>query len=577
MKPDSATPPNDRVRGARPPVRAAAVAVLIGLLSIVGCSNADQSDLDESGVNCHENADCSQGRECKSGFCSTSFTSDEVALDFRFITTSSSDYLNQIIGGVTLRQDRRAHFGLERAITVSGGGDDEGGVRYTDGDRTAPSGTLVFRPEGVDDALFVREAQVDEGEFSVRITPGRYEMTFVPAERSAHPKSFWPDERFEQNTALELTLPGDYVEVDGTLKRDAVSANGEVIEQQSIAGAHVYAVSDEGRHTSSVATTDERGDFELVVEPDSGLYDIHVVPAEATEPIPSLRYDGVFEVSGDECETASGVVDSSCQLSTLNLGAYPSSTVEMPVALESSDDSPDDNWSGTRLIVEGSLGDGDFRGDFAVDEDGEATLELFPSMEASDQLSEDYVIEIIPPVHSPLARTRHNLAEAARVDDVTTLSVDTKQPISGRVTTSDSDALGNARVEFREVRGDREAVGDDRVITSTTEDDGSFEVWLAAADYQVEVIPPDSSGQPRLFTEVSADQIESGEEFDFELPEPSVILGAAVGTDRADDGDGLGGMTVEAYRRVDGRTVVYGQARTDDRGYFRMALPSNLE
>jgi hypothetical protein len=62
-----------------------------------------------------------------------------------------------------------------------------------------------------------------------------------------------------------------------------------------------------------------------------------------------------------------------------------------------------------------------------------------------------------------------------------------------------------------------------------------------------------------------------------QLPQPRVVVGTVYGEKGAGESlSGVSDITVEAYRRIDDKTVILGEARTDANGQFRMVISSEL-
>jgi hypothetical protein len=538
--------------------------------------------------NCEATSDCPVDQMCRAGLCSVP-NSAATTLDFRFLPPSSSDFLSQQIDDVQVRTEQNLDFGLERAITVNSGessnngdGTPTGGIRYANR-LNGPSGTLLFQPARTDQ-LFGRDARVTDGSFSARITPGRYSLTFVPEDRSELPKTSWPAEDFESNTYLLRTLraPVDLIEVGGTLSRSITVGVGTDPTDERITGARVYAISTDGLHASTVVTTDEHGEFTLKVEPNSGTYDLFVVPTESTPRVLNITDEEKFEITEDQCIPKSGRASPRCNLA-VSLGAYPAEPVAVDLALtppEGHDDAA--NFAGTTVVVTGAVAAGTYSRKYEVqfsEQSGrwEADLELFPVAWSVDEMPR-YTVEIVPPTRSQFARTTHSLEGALDLDVTQTFEVDMKRQVQGRVLDSEARALSAVKLDFRVAPSGESESHDARVISVTTDNEGGFEVWLEETDYDVSIVPPPGTGQPRVLAEAASTEFAGGGDLVFELPRPAVLVGSVVGARDAsgEEFQAVADVTVEAYQSVGGRTIVVGQGRTDASGNFRMAISSEL-
>lgn len=559
----------------------------VASLALGGCAmQNDAANLAPSASNCSQNSDCPAGQICRAGLCSAR-GADEATLNFRFIPPSSSDFLPQYRSDVRVRPEDSADFLLKRGVTVSGGqatadGERDGGIRFASGSGLGPDGRLIFRPEGVQDALFLRDTRVTSGRFSARINPGVYALTFVPDARDELPKKSWPAQQFTNNTILSRTIlpSSEHVEIKGRLTREVVLPDGDIAPQAvTVANARVYARSMDGGHTTTVVTTDIDGRFSLKAEPATGAYDLFVVAANADSMVPNASFDDAFEATTDGCLSQLSA-DGSCSQLTVDMGAYPAEPVTVNLQLSASEaDAADSSWQGTTVAVSGALGRGEFTHRFSSDADGEVTVELYPADWSIDELRQ-YTLEVIPPINSPFARTRVDFGGAIDLTAVQSIDVGLKQKVGGTVRDAQGEPIDSATLEFRlSSQGQASSTsGEQRVVSVTTDAYGSYEAWLDQSDYDVLVTPPASSGQPRMYTQLDAGDVSETRPVDFDLARPAVILGSVLGARDAtgEDVAGVGEVTVEAYRTVGDQTVVYGQGRTDGSGEFRMVIPSRL-
>lgn len=582
-------------------------ALLMALASFAGCQDEESSNAVTMGAapGCSQHSDCPLEQVCRAKLCSNADTAPST-LNFRFIPPGDSDYLPQFHEFVHVQPDEPVDFLLRPALSVRSGDDSDeehpGGIRYAGSPLRGPAGTLIFRPVDARSSLFIREAHVDFGTFHARLNPGDYALTFVPNDREALPKKTWAPQTFTNNTILlrKLLHPTDYLEVTGTLARDVTLPSGQSLPGRQVPSARIYARSTTGEYSSTIATTDENGYFTLKVEPNTGHYDIFVVPASSDAMLPSTELLNAFRAGATDCESAEGAPASSCNLGQLSLGAYPSEPITFRIQLTSARPFEGDfSLQGTMVLVHGALGDGEFTHKYSVDADGSAELAVYPSDWSIHELR-NYTLEIIPPANSPFARTEISISGALLTGALTPFELGLKEKKAGQLLSADGMPVGNASVEFRRTsepqprpeHGDNNVdnatpeggvdelmdADDRRTFSVTTDEDGFFEVWLLPADYSVEAIPAQNSGQPRMHAAIVAAQVRDAQDLIFELPEPRVIFGSLFGHQDAVDEQliGLGEVGVEAYTVIDGRTVVLGQALSWEDGGFEMVIPASL-
>jgi|GEM_PF-3337603 len=573
-----------------------------------GCASDDSSANLNAGFagapGCSASAECPLEQICRANLCSNANTAP-ATLNFRFIPPGNSDYLPQYHEFVQVHPDQPTDFLLRPALSVRSGDIDQaehpGGIRYAGSPLRGPAGTLIFRPVDVQNSLFIRETHVDFGTFHARLNPGDYSLTFVPNDREALPKKTWAPQTFTNNTILLRTLlhPSDYLEVSGTLARDVILASGQAIPGRQVPDARIYARSSTGEYHSSIATTDANGYFTLKVEPNTGRYDVFVVPASSDSMLPSTELAGAFLAGSTDCETVDGATVSACNLGQLSLGAYPPEPIKFQIQLTSSRGFEGEfSLQGTMVLIHGALGTGEFSHKFPVGANGIAELAVFPSAWSNSELG-NYTLEVIPPAHSPFARTEISLNGALQTEALASFELGLKEKKSGQLLSANGLPMANASLEFRRTSEpqarpetgnnnlDDDSPGEDpnefvdaddrRAFSVTTDETGHFEVWLLPADYSVEAIPAQNSGQPRLHRTLSAAQVEDAQDILFELPEPQVIFGSLFGRQEAGTEQlvGLGEVGVEAYTVIDGRTVVLGQALSWQDGRFEMIIPAS--
>ncbi|QDG54594.1 hypothetical protein FIV42_28765 [Persicimonas caeni] len=564
---------------------------VIGTLGLVltGCAeNATSGASTVGGVdNCAVDSDCPGGQMCRAGFCSTR-GSAATDINFRFLPSNTTGFLPQYRENVRVQADDSVDFLLQRGVTVSSGGasgnaEQSGGIRYADSTTPGgPDGTLLFRPQDASDGLFIRQAHVDDGRFDTTVNPGVYTVTFVPDESDKLPKKTWRRREFNSNTVLSLSvLPSsEYLVVDGRLSREIVWPDGTSGTDESVNNVRVYALSTSGEYSSTEVIPTANGEFDLRVAPETGTYDLYVVPASSESMVPSVRFDAAFDALATKCVTSSTQGGGEVCAWSGSLGAYPAEPATVSVQLVAPDGfSSEDNWQGTSLVVRGPLGRGNFARRFSADNEGKFELTLFPADWSFDELRQ-YTLEVIPPARSPFVRKTFELTGAIGTDVTHRFELDLKERVTGSVLDAGGNPMASAELEFRldsDAYSEDEHL-DERAITVTTDEEGRFEAWLEPMRYDVHVVPPESSGQPRTIAQADVSALRTGEPLQIELPRPTVLVGSVFGAESSDGDDiaGVGDVSVEAYRVIDGRTVILGKARTDADGRFRMVVSSEL-
>lgn len=605
--------------------RWANIAALIALAGALhGCAaqgDVDLDDLEGTAGNCSAHSDCPDGQECHLNMCSAP-KSNVANLNFRFIPPGDSDYLPQFRNDVEIQPQDPTNFVLRPPLTIRSGesstpGGESEGIRYADNNRRGPDGTLVFRPINAKNSLFIRQTAVERGAFSAQVNPGSYSLSFVPDDRELLPKKTWEPREFSRNTILSRTLlePDNYTEIQGVLVQQVLSSSARKPSRERVSGAQVYAISTDGDYNSTVVSTDESGYFKLKVEPDSGSYDLYVLPASPDLPVPSAEFLDAFRAHAGRCTSADDDKAEACNLGNLNLGTVTDHPSSLRVQLQTPSGFEDEfGWRGTMLLVEGPLGNGSFEQKYTVDEDGIVDLSVFAPIDhllpqdpappedlrPSTPASRAYTLEVVPPADSPFARTKMTIPADLSNIAIPKLELRLKHQLDGQILAADGAPLGGATLQFQRLSEPPQPVASDeappqdeepdsntdpqevedphdlRRFSLTTDEAGRFQVWLLDAAHQVTVIPPQSSGQPRLHAVLEPDDISGQGQLELTLPEPTVISGGVFILDIDEEKEklvGLADVAVEAYKEIDGKSVVMGQARSNEKGEFKMTLP----
>ncbi|MFB6263159.1 MAG: carboxypeptidase-like regulatory domain-containing protein, partial [Bradymonadaceae bacterium] len=147
-------------------------------------------------------------------------------------------------------------------------------------------------------------------------------------------------------------------------------ARGAGPDVRNVEGARVYAVSADGRFTSTVDRTDGSGRFSLRYPPDTGPYDIRVERAGPTDWIPRTTFDDAITADNQ-----------SPRLEPLDLGEFPGPDRRLSVELQMSaadGTAGPSTWRGTTVVLTTRLGRGLWRTSHPVETDGTVSLRVLP-------------------------------------------------------------------------------------------------------------------------------------------------------------------------------------------------------
>lgn len=540
-------------------VVALAALLLATLAAASGCGGNEDDDPERREPVCYASSDCADGQVCRSGWC-TAPKASTGKLHFLFSPPEDSTYVPQMVTDVKISATERADFALEPGVAV------DGRITYSSSDQLGPeSGTLVFRRRDGKSSRLNHQVPVRRGKFSALVAPGRYDLSFVPDDPGRVVGRVWTNREFTSDTQLQLRLPR--TEDLDTIK-GSISFRGGLAgaTRQWVQGARVFAVSSDGEQTSTVDTTDEKGRYTIGVIPGKKSYDLHVRPVSADQLFPRAVFEDAFSASLEADTTNVSV----------SLGSFVHQSLRVKFNLKAPKNLEQSfTWAGTEVVAEAKLGKGTFTRTATIKGDGtSSTLEL-------TLLPANYRVRVVPPRKSRLAPRTF---EFDLVDAVGTKSLDleTKRSIDGKVVDSRGRGVDGVELEFRPRKQpgyqENEPQREPRPVSVTTGSDeapspGRFEVWLEQRPYLIAAIPPNGSGHPAGYFDVTGEGLEEAQTLTFELPPPVLTSGRVFGRS-SDSVDPLSGTRIEVLREIDGEIVPVGRAKTDGNGRFQLILPA---
>lgn len=540
------------------PGRYAAIA-LSTTLALTACGESSEPDpTQQEDPICEADADCPGEQICQNQVCTIAETEETRSFGFTFIPDNSSKFLPQRTAALEVAPGDRLDFMLEPSVQV------EGEVSFAESANVLDDGTLVFEAHREADSLLRRQVTIEDGKFAVALLPGTYDITFIPTDPDI-PSRRWKGKAVQAATSLPLTLPprAQIVAVQGTLThRDPALSADPLSASLPVAGARVVALTRDTGAQSTVATTDENGNFELRVWADAGAHDLVIGPGSPNALIPQVVEREAFDASNGALQPLG-----------ISLGEWSSRRIELDaslveVILDASDASdgsgldfaPED----ARLTLTAQLGRGE--------------LTLTHSLNANRPLvllPLTYEVTFQPPKHSRFGALTFSW-DAARID-VATFELEalpTRARLAGAVTTSEGAPLPDAQVEFlgkSQREGKSSISATDRPQMLTTDAEGRFEVWLERGEsYDVTITPARDTGAPvGLFTHTVPDADE--DTATFALPEPMALFGSVLD----DQLVGQPNLSIELFEEIDGERRVVAQSRTDAQGNFSIVAPAS--
>lgn len=507
---------------------------------------------------CITDADCAPELMCRLSYCSATATTTR-QLEFTFLPSNNSGYLPQRTSALTINPQDELAFELLPSLKV------EGAISRSD-DPQPVTGTLIFErsEEQSKERLYTRQINVRQGQFQAELVPGLYNVTFLP-EDEALPQRTWKAQRFELNSDFTRALPIPRTISGNVLFRDPLADPNS--PPRFVQEAKVVAVSRETGELSTIGQTDEQGYFTLNVWPDSGVYDLVVSPSSATALVPRVVFEGALDTDGPNTTQS------------LNLGEFSSQGAEVFLALpEALKEQLDFSPSDLRVILRAPLGKGTLQLSTRFAQVGVTGENIkTPWVLGLKLLPLEYEIELIPPASSRFARTilTRDLRMATKASEV---SLEEKVPFSAQLlqravsgayvpATQAEVYLSPRELTTPKTSGTSEML---EPILAKTDDQGRLYTHVELRDYDIEVIPRASPGQPRAFYTLRADQIMQAQELVWRLPAPVVL----VGTVFDEQYQGQADLAVEIHELTNGERRLVAQGQTKRQGTFKLILPS---
>lgn len=529
------------------------------ILSCAACAAEVEGDTTQthSPPVCQADADCAPGLMCRLAYCSATATTTR-QLEFTFLPSNNSGYLPQRTSALTINPQDELAFELLPSLKV------EGAISRSD-DPQPVTGTLIFErsEEQSKERLYTRQSSVRQGQFQAELVPGLYDVTFLP-EDDALPQRTWKSQRFELNSDFTRALPVPRTISGNVLYREPLSDPNS--PPRFVQEAKVVAVSRETGELSTIGQTDEQGYFTLNVWPDSGVYDLVVSPSSATALVPRVVFEAALDTNGPNTTQS------------LNLGEFSSQGAEVFLALpESLQEQLDFSPADLRVILRAPLGKGTLQLSTRFAQVGVTGDDLkTPWVLGLKLLPLEYEIELIPPASSRFARTilSRDLRLATKASEVT---LESKAPFSAQLLqrSASGDYVPAAQAEvYLSPRAQEQAKTTSssemlEPILAKTDDQGRFYTHVELRDYDVEVVPRSSPGQPRAFYTLTADELMQEQALIWRLPAPVVL----VGTVFDEQYQGQADLAIEVHELTNGERRLVAQGQTKRQGTFKLILP----
>ena len=503
-------------------------ALSVVLLTLMfSCANLDN----DQGGECTDDGACPTGQICRLGVCGVQAEQPR-QIGFTLTPPSEASLPIQTIRPSSIRIDEPIQLLLNRGARVSGK------ISFI-GSTISPSGTLTFSDEA---SGFTTQTTAPRGEYSAVVPVGSYRLTFVPDDPSI-PSKVWKNIRFERDSDPKLTLPApEYTLISGTVS----FVDSRSVESKTVAGARVFAVSEETGSLSTISKTNADGSFEIRVLPNSGRYDLRVTSTDENSFIPDTTFSNFFESTEKGWTSATGE-----DIATLSvtLGEYFIADATTKIQLTS--DTGIKIWDEFDVLVSFTAGSGEMRLRPVVSEDGSF---LIPALSGSAKFS------IIAPPQSALS----SFTLTRDLKDLSSIICPEKSFVKGKVV----DAKGGpvkSRLEAVPIKDS--AI---RIIT-TTDEDGYFELGLEPFEYLITAIPQDGT-IARSIINVDGKSEKVSDPFTITIPEPTLVWGT-VFVRAGDSLEALGDVSVQAFELRDGERLKIGEGRSGSDGGFKLIVP----
>ena len=525
------------------PRRAATLAILMVLLLCAGCSDTEAST-DESHSSspprvdawCVADAECFDDEVCRQGLCS--LESSPSSLDYGLILTppNNSSVPAQRIAPET-HPTTGAEFRVHTTSTITG-------TLQDPSEDPAPDGTLALEPIDAP-APGALQTPVRNGEFELHLVPGEYGLKFI-VDDERWPRIHLPPQQFSDATnSLELQVPhlNDLRTVSGELTREAL----ELLDllSEPVQGAKVVARGVETGYRSTVAVTDEEGQFALRLPPDEETFDVLIEPGPENLLVPRLTFAEEITPQTDELSLSVGELDFDLISASIELSAEPLNDQSI-------------DWEDYRIILHQELDTGELFVTPSIDDDGHVEIEL---------LGGTYVIDIIAPLGAPWSSTRE---EVTLLDPLSTIEIELtqRQRVTGSISNHIDQSIGEAKVRVEPENGSPPAPP-----PVYSDADGQFELWLDAGEYRAMIRSPISLGLPYLESSFAIteeqDQLTLSPRFDRSF--------VATGEIKKTEGEPLSHASLQAFRVDDSEDIqIIGESFTDGDGSFRIVTTPQI-
>lgn len=519
-----------------------AIALLVLLVS--GCPDDGDGDREDGAQPqtilidtwCASDAECPAQEHCIQGLCSIELP--DTSVDYGLVITppNRSSMPTQRVG-VDSRPALDAEVTLEHVDPIDG-------VVLTPDEEPAPNGTLVIEPG---DAPTPAEPQppVRDGEFETELVAGEYHFTYIVDDRRWPRIPLGTRDISATTTDVQFTVPtlADLRVVTGEITRDVVDLLDLVTEP--VPGAEIAAVGVDTGFRSTVAISDEDGEFILRLPPGEDRFDVLVSPGPDTPLVPHLSFSEEITATTDDISISIGEFE----LDTASLS--------LQLAVESVDDhSP--QWADYRVNIRRSLALGELLVTPSLDESGHAEIDL---------LLGTYDIEVITPPGSPWSGASTEVDIVAGSSPVA-LELPARQHVEGTVTDHTGEDLESARITVESMDSNRRPPPP--VYSDAS---GQFEVWLDPGEFRATVQPPSASGLPRIQAPLTVSDNEESTPLTIEIPRGFVATGV-LHTSR---GEPISHATVRAYQSGEnGERRIIGETLSDAGGAFRLLLSPQL-
>lgn len=527
-------------------------------LLLSGCDFPEQTPIAPSIVKeepfCSSDAECAEEQLCRRNYCIIA-DAEVIHLGLTFIPPGSSAFLPQRIDPRPLDTTEEIQIGLEGSIAI------RGKLSFVGAATQGPTGVLTLRRPQATDSFFTHQLPVNRGSFEAFILPGTYDLHFNPDDGSIPPK-VWRNKIFVSDTLEDLALPQprDFLTITGSITHKQPSVMGEG-EDLPVPNARVIAQSSQTGMTSTVGYTDDAGNYQIQVLPNSGSYTLYVSPGDETRLFPEVVLPERFIAESHNPPPVS-----------VSMGTF--SPVGLPLHLQLGDGGVrpagfegELDWSDITVIFRSSVGNGILTRQTLINDRGRASVTLLPGL---------YDIEVIPPAHSPIARSTMSL-EFSNLLDRLEFPVTYKTRLRGTVTDGSGLPLENTRLRFERAefpgsRNEGRPASETSPIRTHSDEEGIFDLWLEPADYLITATPAATHGLPRAIRRLEEQEVNAGEALHIEIPSPALLFGTVYG----DDWSPVADVTVQGFAIIDGRSRVIGEAQTNARGEFRLLLPPEL-